>query len=372
MKKSLIALAVLGAFSGAALAQSNVTLYGILDVNYQNNDPDVGDAVRGINGGHWSGNRLGVRGTEALGGGWNVVFDIEAGFNIDTGTSGQSSAACTSVVGTPLDTICTGAAQNRLFGRQAWAGLSSRFGTLVAGRVPNLSSGTGDFDIFGQVDPGGTGFGDSGFQATMSSANSLRLDNNILYKSPTFAGFTLGGSYSFNASGSEQANTDNNVSVAGFGGSWGAGPFYAVVTYDIFNIPGASDDQTHLQIGGSFDLKFLKIGAAYAIEDEQRVLSTVGTTSGADADAWAVGLTIPLFGGNILAWYQDRDGDPVTLATGVVDERDLTVWAIAYTYPLSRRTQLYVNYSDKDGEKTLQGNTTLDRKQATVGMRHLF
>jgi predicted porin len=41
MKKSLIALAVFGAFSGAALAQSNVTLYGILDVNYQRNDPQT-------------------------------------------------------------------------------------------------------------------------------------------------------------------------------------------------------------------------------------------------------------------------------------------------------------------------------------------
>src|SRR5512134_4066319 len=106
MKKSLIALAVFGAFSGAALAQSNVTLYGILDVNYQRNDPEVGDSTSGINGGHQSGNRFGLRGSEALGGGWNAVFTIEGGFNIDTGTSGQSSAACGGA--TPA-TACSGA-----------------------------------------------------------------------------------------------------------------------------------------------------------------------------------------------------------------------------------------------------------------------
>jgi len=61
MKKSLIALAVFGAFSGAALAQSNVTLYGILDVNYQRIDPEQGDSQSGINGGHQSGNRFQVR-----------------------------------------------------------------------------------------------------------------------------------------------------------------------------------------------------------------------------------------------------------------------------------------------------------------------
>ena len=82
-----------------------------------------------------------------------------------------------------------------------------------------------------------------------------------------------------------------------------------------------------------------------------------------------------LFGGSLLASYQDRDGDPVavTTTTGTVTrERDLSVWAIGYTYPLSRRTNLYINYSDRDGEKSVQGNTTIDRTQATLGIRHLF
>src|SRR5512134_3664485 len=371
MKKSLIALAVLGAFSGAALAQSNVTLYGILDVNWQRIDPDVGDTQSGINGGHQSGNRFGLRGSEALGGGWNAIFTIEGGFSIDTGTNAnQNSAACGGAPVPPPGALnpCGGATQSRLFGRQAWAGLQSGFGTLVAGRIASLSSGTGSFDMYGNVDPFLTGFGDSNLGRAFTSANALRLDNAVLYKSPTFAGFTVGASYSFNASGSEVAGSGNNVDVIGLGGSWGAGPFYAVVTYDIIDIPGAPDDQTHLQLGGTFDFKIVKLHAGYAIEDATRVFTTVGnpalpsTIKGPDADAWMVGVTVPLLGGQFLASYMDRDGDPVTVSPGVVDERDFTTWSIGYTYPLSLRKNLYANYSDTDGEKTLNNSFTWDRK----------
>jgi predicted porin len=71
----------------------------------------------------------------------------------------------------------------------------------------------------------------------------------------------------------------------------------------------------------------------------------------------------------------ERDGDAQTIATVpvvLVDERDFTTWSIGYTYPLSRRTNMYINYSDTDGEKTLNNNLTWDRKMFTVGMRHLF
>ncbi len=179
MKKSLIALALMGAFSGAAFAQSNVTMYGILDVNYtwQEQPTVVGtgtaarvqqESVSMIDGSHQSGNRWGVRGTEALGGGLSAIFALEAGFNIDTGTSAQGG---------------------RLFGRQAYAGLSGGWGSVVAGRLATFSSGTGDFDMIGRVDPFLTGFGLANAGNTFISMNSLRVDNAIAYVSPTFAGF---------------------------------------------------------------------------------------------------------------------------------------------------------------------------------------
>jgi predicted porin len=166
------------------------------------------------------------------------------------------------------------------------------------------------------------------------------------------------------------------------------------VTYDIIDVaqngvalggtnpvvPAGAPDQKHLQIGGTFDLKFVKLHAAYAKEDNVYFTSGVGLNldAGADADAWMVGATVPLFGGQFLASYQDRDGDPIQVRIGsttaplVTRERDLSVWAIAYTYPLSRRTNAYINWSSRDGEKSANANATIDRNQGTIGIRHLF
>ena len=388
MKKSLIALALLGAFSGAAVAQSNVTLYGILDINWQRIDPDAPNlsSQSGINSGHQSGNRFGMRGSEALGGGLNAVFTIEGGFSLDTGTNAnQNSNACGGAPVAPPGALnpCGGATQSRLFGRQAWAGFSGNWGTAVLGRVATLSSGTGSFDMFGNVDPFLTGFGDSNLGRTFSSANALRVDNAALYKSPNWGGFQFGANYSFNVSGQENAGSGNNVKQYGLAGSYGAGPFYAVITYDSFDIPGA-DSETHLQLGVTWDFKIVKLHAAYAKEDDVRAFATVGapalpsTLKGASADAWMLGATVRLGGGELLISYQDRDGDkqatnvPTALVPATFDERDVTIWSIGYTYPLSRRTNLYATYSDSNGKKTLENNGTWDRNMLTIGFRHLF
>ncbi len=293
MKKNLIALAVFGAFSGAALAQSNVTLYGIIDVNYQYNDPDVSGAssTSGINGGHQSGNRWGIRGSEALSPNLNAVFTLEGGFNIDDGTQAQGG---------------------RLFGRQAWGGLSGGWGTLVGGRIATFSSGTGSFDMFGIVDPFGTGFGDSSLGSTFNTSGSQRLDNSVLYQSPSWGGFKFGVGYSFNAAGQEAAGSGNNNKVLFTGVSWGGGPFYVALTYDQLEpaplvgtaatplISGGASDQKQLQIGATFDLKFLKLHGAYAKEDHVYYTAGIGLQpdAGADADAWMVGVSVPLFGGS--------------------------------------------------------------------------
>ena len=379
MKKNLIALAVFGAFSGAALAQSNVTLYGIIDVNFQYNDPDVGSSTRGINSGHQSGSRWGVRGSEALSPALNAVFTLEGGYAPDLGTQLQGG---------------------RLFGRQAWGGLSGGWGTVVLGRVATFSSGTGSFDMFGNIDPFVTGFGDSSLGSTFTAAGALRLDNSVLYQSPTWGGFKFGAGYSFNANGAEGAGSGNNNRVFFTGASYGAGPFYAAITYDVIEpfdagVPGSAttpriaagaNDMKLLQIGATFDFKFLKLHGAYAKEDDVLFDSAIGLRpdTGADSDSWMGGVSVPLLGGTLLASYQKRDGDSVTVclsavttgpcpvASTAIRQAERDVWAIGYTYPLSRRTNLYVNFSDSDGEGAFQGSATLDRKQYTLGMRHLF
>ncbi len=346
MKKTWIALAVAGAFVGAAHAQSSVTLYGIVDVNVQLVDPAASGqkSTLGVNSGHQSGSRWGMRGSEDLGGGLSGIFTLEGGYSPDTGQLGQGG---------------------RLFGRQAWAGLQGGFGSLVLGRVATLSSGTGSFDMFGFVDPFLTGFG--GLNLIFSSANALRTDNSILWRSNKMGGLQVGAWHSFQVSGGEVPNRSANTHASGAAVSFGAGPFMAALTYDVINNPTAGrSDQKHLQVGGTFDLGVAKLHAGYAQEKDIFTANSVGITNGTDADAWMVGASAKLGAGTLMASFNNYDNDALA---GV--ENDLRRYGIAYSHPLSRRTNVYLSAAENDGRKSLK-NSSRDFRQYTIGVRHLF
>lgn len=355
MKKSLIALAVLGAFAGAASAQSSVTLYGVVDVNVQRTDPKTGTttdqpATTGVNSGHMAGNRWGLRGSEDLGGGLRGIFQLESGFSVDNGMMLQGG---------------------RLFGRQAYAGLAGNFGTVVAGRLATFSSGTGAFDKFGSLDPFRTGYG-IGFNATMSGANALRVDNAIAYVTPQLGGFSAGIGHTFRAGGGELAGgSSNNNNGQVMYANFTAGPLYAVVTYNRIKLGEVAGDPTtkHLQIGASYDLKFVKLSAAYAKEDDQFALSTTPAQApGSDAKAWAIGASVPVGAHRFAASYQKRDVD----ALGLVPSGERKVFGLGYEYSLSRRTTLYASYGDVKDDGSLKTATFGGQKQTTVGVNHRF
>jgi general bacterial porin, GBP family len=396
MKKSLIALAVLGALSGAASAQSSVTLYGIVDIGLQWNESGVNkgttalpawsqESAWSIDSGYQSGSRFGLRGAEALGGNWAAVFTLEGGFDASTGMSQQGS---------------------RLFGRQAYAGLRhAAFGTVALGRLATPSSGTGDFDLWGAVDPFGTGWGLASLGATFIPSSTLREDNSIIWASPSWAGFKFAAQYSGNVDLGETAPQGTNTSAFNLGANWSWGPLFLSATYDVIQYadagsagrPGAGNpDQKMLQVGGTFDFKIVKVHAAYA---DQNNISTVQTLAGIGGvtqsfvpagignfnnTAYMLGVSVPLFGGSILGSYQYSDASNIINTAGAQFEPDYSVWGIGYSYPFSRRTNMYVGYAQRewDGRITATaaaGGGTLsymsqafDRSQFAVGIRHLF
>jgi predicted porin len=377
MKKSLVALAILGAFSGTALAQSNVTMYGIVDVGLQIIKADNRSSLVGVESGYQSGSRFGVRGSEALGGGMTAIFTLEAGYDVSTGQSLQGG---------------------RLFGRQAWAGLQTGLGTVVAGRIATFSSGTGSFDMFGQVDPFATGWGLNSLGSTFLSANALRLDNTLAYVSPTWGGLKFGVAYSFNTSGAETAGTSTNTRAFASGVSWGAGPFYAVATYDQIQYrdctavvvqPCGSPNQKHLQLGASWDFGFMKLSGGYADQSNIRSLTptvTLGTSgavtlpgflgaTGFDNNAYFIGASVPLFGGKLLASYQWSSADSKCNPTSplVCFEPSYSVIGVGYEYAFSRRTNMYIGFGQRDPSGTLDvANQTFGGYQTALGIRHAF
>jgi len=315
--------------------------------------------VDGINSGHQSGSRWGLRGSEALGGGMSAIFTLEGGYDVDRGTLGQGG---------------------RLFGRQAWAGLSGSWGSVVAGRLASFSSGTGSFDMIGRIDPFLTGFGLASASQTFYSMNALRADNTVAYVSPTMAGFKAGIGYSFNVSGTESALSDANNSAILTGINWSGGPFFAALTYDKVDVAGSSVDQEHLQIGGTFDIASFRLHAGYAMQDGVQAVTTVtggagsflGLPSGAafDSNSWLLGVTWKIGNAALLASYQALDADGQTIA-GVNFEPDYTIWSIGGTYNLSKRTNLYASYASRDADGTLTSDA-FNAQQFAIGVRHLF
>jgi predicted porin len=163
-------LIVAGVYSGNCMAQSQVTVYGLVDtgIEYVTNANSAGNGVAKIAGSTGEiPSRIGFRGVEDLGGGLQAKFVLESGFTPDTGTLGQG---------------------NRMFGRQAWVGLGNEYGTVSVGRLQNMS-----YYVWLKGDILGPNiFGNADFDPYLANARS---DNAIGYMG-TFGPYTIGATYS--------------------------------------------------------------------------------------------------------------------------------------------------------------------------------
>src|SRR6195952_3990426 len=230
MKKSLLALAVLTAASGAAFAQSSVTIYGKVDLGLVY-DSGAGKSVR-ISSGVTGGSRIGFKGVEDLGGGMKAAFQLETGYCAD------------SAAGSP--NFCTGS--NNFMGRQAHADLTGAFGALSAGRQYSLG-----FNNLATIDPFGAGF--AGQANNVSAAglylvdpSGIRLNNSVTYSTPNASGFTA----SVEAAFGEQTGNWEAGRETGAGLNYASGPAYVGVTYyDVGNSTGTGAAKKVLTAGGT-------------------------------------------------------------------------------------------------------------------------
>lgn len=381
LNKTLLATALAVGVS-VAHAESSVTLYGILDAGLQATTvsaPGYSSSNVGMANGVQQGNRFGFKGSEDLGSGTRATFDLEAGFNLGSGVSGQSGA---------------------LFGRQAWVGLENNaWGYVRLGKQYNFAT-----DYVGNIDPFLLGFGQANMGTTFGAANTTRYNNMIKYQSPSFGGLTAGIGYSF-ASGltsvyadpaspaTTAANTynfatTNNARVLAMGAQYANGPLTAVASYDVMygaqNVVGTSSaNPSEWIIGGSYDLSVAKLALAYSqtrngwingqsVVDPAITANAFGTAAGGalfdpsfGANSYLVGATVPVTSNQkVFASYQYAA--PVS---SMVAAANTSIYSIGYQYDFSKRTNAYAyasqanNYAFMDGVKS----TTYG-----VGIRHLF
>ena len=385
MKKTLAALAVLGAFAGSAAA-ADVTLYGVVDYgflyNYTDNQKADGtstdDNTFGLQSGVDSGSRWGIKGVEDLGNGLKVGFQLESGFNADDGTLSKYSEY-----------------QNRIFGRQATLSVYSDFGTLTFGRMGALSSAVGTYDVVYSI---GDAF-DGGDNDVFGLYGASRYDNTVAYQSPKFAGLQVTAMYSF--------KQDSNAKVGDFSGDEGDfssskryagvaltgeyGPAQFVAAYELTKY-GSNGTKRELDkdanvffLGGNYDFGVAKVfamgqyfnGLTTAPTLDDTLVSATDATDGVKGFGFHVGTQVPAAGGLITVggYYSNFEQDGV-VAGKEKHEGDYYGLAARYEYDLSKRTMLYAGagygVESRDKVGTEKDDTENQLVQAYVGLTHRF
>ncbi len=379
MQKKIIALAVAALASSGAFAQSNVQIYGVVDygVTYNHspvtlkqgttNTYDSSNVMR-INAGQSAGNRLGFKGVEDLGNGLKAVFVLERGFALDTGADSTN-----------------GGVGYAGFGRQAYMGLASDYGTLAGGRIY-----TPYYTLVSSLDPFGDGTVGryssvkldvggllSSFNPNIPSSvfNPIRVDNTIAYISPNWSGFGLVAAYSNNLVG-DDAKKGNAYKVieghrvATIAANYTMDNAMVGLTYHHV-IPGSSirawagnnvvaSAVDNITLGGSYDMQVVKLSAFWSWDKAKADLLNRGTapttvtSANTTVNTFMIGAKMP-FGKQAVKASINYSKAGKLGETGLGKIGKAWQLAVGYDYALSKRTNFYAAYALIKNDKAVAG-----------------
>jgi predicted porin len=365
MKKSLIALAVAGAFAAPAFAAtSNVDVYGKMHVSVSLFDETVDSYTnpvtlvqyRGTSDLQFSSNasRIGFKGAEDLGGGLSAIWQVESGVNVDEGSGTLAS-------------------------RNSFVGLSGGFGTVLLGNHDTPLKLVGRaVDLFGDT------MADS--RNVMGGGSDLRAKNTVAYVSPSFSGFSIAAAYTndpanqgtqinpvvlgFSANdrtpldaGDQDSNGAYNVNA-----TYTNGPIFAGLAYGDGDFHENNGLGAHIRAAGGFTFGNAKVVAQYdMLEDDTNV--------GNDMDAWMVGGSYTMGAVVLKANYMTKEFEVSTL--------EPTQYTIGADYNMSKRTSVYALYAATEegvvlgsgagsSDTIVSGDAGGDNAVISVGVTHTF
>jgi len=359
MKKSVLALAALGAFAGGASAQSSVTMFGVVDLNVMS--VDNGDRTYSMGTDGMANSRLGFRGVEDLGGGLKAGFWLEMGIAPDTGRNGAQ-----------WGNGATGGNQ-LYFNRRSTVSLSNQWGELRLGR--DYTATFWNWTVFDPFGTNGVGSATnlalgSDLQAALAGTTYgtlVRANNMVAYILPAGQfGPGLYGQVQMAAGEGAQGNK-----------YWGGRIGYAAGPFDVAGSYGVTDcldaacniDMTVWNIGGSWNFGFMKLSGFFGD------MSGEGNGNKAGRQNWYVGVTAPIGQWNLKASYGGTNGKDL------LDNVDGSQWAIGVDYNLSKRTALYATWASINNDNgapfavSTQASTLAagsNSSGAQVGIRHSF
>ena len=390
MQKKIIALAVAAMASGAAFAQTNVQIYGVVDlgqawVKSSGETNQAGNADQKTVGRLDSNSSyIGFRGTEDLGNGLKALFQYETGF--DASTAGGLNG-----------------------GRDTYVGLTGGFGTLVMG---NLTHPLRAMGAKVEILPGAAGFGTvSSMTGTINhpalgqvaTGADDRASNAIAYVSPSFAGLTATVAY---VNGERRrSSTQNTATITAKSENakqyqaalqYTQGPLWVAAGYhktiDLAAAVDTNGAAPNGLLGGDVDARVWRLAATYdfptntkltALYDNTRVDGPNNVpTADAKRSAWSVGVAQG-FGANTVGLEYGRRGQ--TSINGNDRNDAAKLWTASYGYALSKRTMVHARYSklsnERQGQATFYNNNVnndltgaagSDYTGYMVGLRHSF
>ncbi|MDY7544662.1 porin [Glaciimonas sp. CA11.2] len=379
MKKTVFALAALAALgcSGTVLAQSNVTIYGLIDatISTTNNADSKGDRLTQIPVAWFSGNRIGFRGQEDLGSGLKALFKLEAEYVVGTGA---------------MDT------PGVLFNRDAWVGMQSdALGRITLGRQNTLAR---DFaqvygDAYGSdklgLEEGGftnnNNFKQMIFYA--GSATGTRYDNGLVWKKVFDNGLVAGLGYQFGeVAGSFANNSTKSVALGYNGSNFVLSSFYNEATVGN-SLDRSTEQHKSYSLGGSYFVNSLirlntgyfhytaEQGALGKRKDDAYTVSAKLTPQGPfDYEVGYQSMKAHNAAYNVSGTGTLNAYSNASFSTTAGSGKKSTVFGSAF-YHLSKRTELYLaaDYMKlTDGYRVASANGFKNQTELAVGMRTRF
>lgn len=382
MQKKLIAVAVLGACVAGSAFAANVDVYGRIDtgLSYVHYDETgLSDAVDtlSLDSGLSSGSRWGLKGSEDLGNGYQVGFVLESSFDSDTGKMSKDG---------------------RLFNREATLRVSGPFGSIYAGRMGRIGSDAGSVGFYaGSVSPFGSGWGEMPGHFAVTANYDTRYSNALAYVSPKVGPVTVYAQYTM-GNATENESGDDRLFSLGAQADFGALQVLGLVEYlnkksvadTIVYDDSQYDDSYTINLGGSYDFGVAKVFlAGQYFKAAPDFAGMKDNHFPVDADVWHfsfdgfgvnVGATAPIGAGEFLVSAGYGKGDLNIDTKDAKISADAYIIQVGYTYPFSKRTNLYagagyMQTSMEDGFTNTDGTySDMDFKttQVMFGLLHKF
>jgi predicted porin len=320
MKRSVVVCAF-ALIAGAAGAQSSVTVFGVVDAAVQRVSGEGNGSITRLVSGSNLASRLGVRGTEDLGGGMYASFWLESGINADNGSFQTTN--------TNNQTNGLAGGGGLVFNRRSTLSLGGGWGELRLGRdfspayLPWVA-----YDPFANLGVGNNSALLGGLAASKGIQTFVRVSNAIQYFLPSkLGGFYGSVMYGMGENPSNAAGgTSNDGRVFGGRAGYANGPLDVSIAYARTSL--AAGDYVQENIGGAYNFGVVKLVAGY-YRDE------VHAAAIARANSWNAGVLVPVGNGTFKASYT------TTNQNSAAGNNDASMFAIGYVYDLSKRTALY-------------------------------